>query len=69
MENERSNNINLLQTYSSLGVFTIFPIKYKQRKLILNFSLKNMYKELASDIEEFKIPSHGYLAGWASQGE
>jgi len=31
-------------------------------------SLKNMYKELASDIEEFKIPSHGYLAGWASQG-
>jgi len=27
-----------------------------------------MYKELASDIEGFKIPDHGYLIGWAKQG-
>lgn len=31
-------------------------------------SLLNMYKELENDIEGFKRPSHGYLAGWASQG-
>lgn len=31
-------------------------------------SLANMYKELASDIEGFKIPDHGYLIGWAKQG-
>ncbi|MFS1488037.1 uracil-DNA glycosylase [Vibrio splendidus] len=31
-------------------------------------SLRNMYKELAQDIESFEIPSHGYLDSWASQG-
>lgn len=31
-------------------------------------SLKNMYKELASDIEGFTIPTHGYLQSWAKQG-
>lgn len=30
-------------------------------------SLRNMYKELASDIG-CKIPKHGYLAAWAQQG-
>ncbi|WP_438864560.1 uracil-DNA glycosylase [Neptunicella sp.] len=31
-------------------------------------SLQNMYKELATDIEGFQIPSHGYLQSWAEQG-
>ncbi|WP_281214215.1 uracil-DNA glycosylase [Shewanella insulae] len=31
-------------------------------------SLVNMYKELASDIDGFEIPEHGYLAKWAEQG-
>ncbi|MEZ9763140.1 uracil-DNA glycosylase [Vibrio splendidus] len=31
-------------------------------------SLRNMYKELAQDIEGFEIPSHGYLDSWASKG-
>lgn len=31
-------------------------------------SLKNMYKELATDIPGFTIPNHGYLADWARQG-
>ncbi|MCH2088055.1 MULTISPECIES: uracil-DNA glycosylase [unclassified Pseudoalteromonas] len=31
-------------------------------------SLKNMYKELATDIEGFEIPHHGYLQSWAEQG-
>lgn len=31
-------------------------------------SLVNIYKELASDIEDFEIPEHGYLAEWAKQG-
>lgn len=31
-------------------------------------SLVNIYKELSTDIEGFKIPSHGYLASWATQG-
>jgi uracil-DNA glycosylase len=31
-------------------------------------SLKNMYKELADDIEGFKIPNHGDLTAWADQG-
>lgn len=32
------------------------------------FSLENMYKELASDIEGFEHPKHGDLTGWAKQG-
>ncbi|QLB13592.1 uracil-DNA glycosylase [Bisgaardia hudsonensis] len=31
-------------------------------------SLVNIYKELASDIEGFQIPKHGYLIDWAKQG-
>ncbi|WP_404340907.1 uracil-DNA glycosylase [Pseudoalteromonas mariniglutinosa] len=31
-------------------------------------SLKNIYKELATDIADFTIPEHGYLQGWAEQG-
>ncbi|WP_443939543.1 uracil-DNA glycosylase [Pedobacter sp. MW01-1-1] len=31
-------------------------------------SLKNIYKELHSDIEGFKIPEHGNLQHWAEQG-
>jgi len=31
-------------------------------------SLRNMYKELAQDIEGFEAPSHGYLQSWAEQG-
>ncbi len=31
-------------------------------------SLKNIYKELVTDIPGFKIPDHGDLTGWAKQG-
>lgn len=31
-------------------------------------SLVNIYKELASDIDGFKVPTHGNLTGWAKQG-
>jgi len=31
-------------------------------------SLKNMYKELTSDIEGFNEPNHGTLTSWAEQG-
>jgi len=31
-------------------------------------SLKNMYKELATDITGFTIADHGYLQSWADQG-
>ena len=31
-------------------------------------SLANMYKELATDIDGFAIPNHGYLQTWAEQG-
>ena len=31
-------------------------------------SLKNMYKELETDIPGFVPPTHGYLASWAQQG-
>jgi uracil-DNA glycosylase len=31
-------------------------------------SLKNIYKELAQDIEGFVPPKHGFLAPWAEQG-
>lgn len=31
-------------------------------------SLKNMYKELQTDIPGFKPPKHGYLEHWAKQG-
>ena len=28
-----------------------------------------MYKELMDDVEGFTLPDHGYLAGWAVQGQ
>lgn len=31
-------------------------------------SLRNIYKELATDIEGFEIPDHGCLEKWATQG-
>ena len=31
-------------------------------------SLRNMYKELQSSVQGFKLPDHGYLMGWARQG-
>jgi uracil-DNA glycosylase len=31
-------------------------------------SLRNIYKELHSDIKDFKIPKHGDLSSWAEQG-
>lgn len=31
-------------------------------------SLVNIYKELATDIEGFQTPNHGYLVQWATQG-
>ncbi|HWV73197.1 MAG TPA: uracil-DNA glycosylase [Pseudosphingobacterium sp.] len=31
-------------------------------------SLRNMYIELSTDIDEFKIPHHGTLTKWADQG-
>ena len=31
-------------------------------------SLKNIYKELASDIDGFQIPNHGCLKKWADEG-
>lgn len=32
-------------------------------------SLQNMYKELQTDVSGFTKPDHGYLMGWANQGE
>ena len=31
-------------------------------------SLRNIYKELSTDIEDFVTPSHGHLTSWAEQG-
>merc|ERR1712070_860245 len=31
-------------------------------------SLKNMYKELQTDIPEFQVPEHGHLLEWARRG-
>ena len=31
-------------------------------------SLANIYKELATDIDGFRVPEHGYLQPWAEQG-
>ena len=31
-------------------------------------SLVNVYKELANDVSGFRIPNHGYLQSWATQG-
>ena len=39
-----------------------------QRGVAVPPSLKNIYKELESDIENFKAPNHGNLTHWAEQG-
>eukprot|EP01133_Synstelium_polycarpum_P010020 gene10020-11694_t len=39
-----------------------------QKGIMVPPSLKNMYKELESDVENFKTPAHGQLTEWADQG-
>jgi uracil-DNA glycosylase len=39
-----------------------------QRGVAIPPSLRNIYKELADDIDGFQIPSHGDLSAWADQG-
>jgi len=39
-----------------------------QRGIPVPPSLKNIYKELETDIEGFKAPNHGHLTHWAEQG-
>ncbi|TDO24394.1 uracil-DNA glycosylase [Pedobacter duraquae] len=39
-----------------------------QKGITIPPSLKNMYKELETDIDGFKIPAHGNLTQWADQG-
>lgn len=43
-----------------------FSVKREMKKLPP--SLKNIYKELSTDIPEFVIPDHGDLTSWANQG-
>lgn len=38
-------------------------------RLVFLYSLENIYKELAVDIEGFSHPGHGDLTGWAKQGD
>lgn len=39
-----------------------------QKGITVPPSLKNMYKELAEEFPDFKIPRHGDLTAWADQG-
>lgn len=39
-----------------------------QKGMLIPPSLKNMYKELASEFTDFKTPKHGNLTSWANQG-
>lgn len=39
-----------------------------QKGMIVPPSLKNMYKELSTDIPGFNIPNHGNLTQWADEG-
>jgi uracil-DNA glycosylase len=39
-----------------------------QKGVAIPPSLKNMYKELAEEFKDFKIPAHGNLTYWADQG-
>jgi len=39
-----------------------------QKGITIPPSLKNIYKELEDDIEDFKAPNHGNLTHWAEQG-
>lgn len=39
-----------------------------QKGIVPPPSLKNIYKELADEFSDFKIPNHGELTSWAKQG-
>ena len=39
-----------------------------QKGMVVPPSLKNIYKELASEFADFKTPTHGNLTAWADQG-
>lgn len=39
-----------------------------KKGMVVPPSLKNMYKELANEFADFKIPNHGNLTSWADQG-
>ncbi len=39
-----------------------------QKGMVVPPSLKNIYKELANEFPDFKIPAHGNLTSWADQG-
>lgn len=39
-----------------------------QKGMTVPPSLKNIYKELAQEFPDFKIPNHGHLTSWANQG-
>lgn len=39
-----------------------------QKGMVVPPSLKNMYKELANEFADFKLPNHGNLTAWADQG-
>jgi uracil-DNA glycosylase len=39
-----------------------------QKGIAIPPSLKNMFKELAEEFKDFKIPTHGNLTSWADQG-
>lgn len=39
-----------------------------QKGIAIPPSLRNIYKELSTDIPRFKIPSHGQLTKWADEG-
>src|ERR1700761_955610 len=39
-----------------------------QKGITIPPSLRNIYKELTTDIPGFKIPTHGELTEWAEQG-
>ena len=39
-----------------------------QKGIAIPPSLKNIYKELAEEFRDFKIPNHGNLTAWADQG-
>lgn len=48
--------------------FLIFVSFFLTQLYFFWFSLENIFKELKSDIPDFKIPNHGTLTGWAKQG-
>lgn len=53
--------------YQNPGFATGLAFSVPQSQTIPQ-SLQNIYKELNSDISEFKIPVHGDLSGWLKEG-